>query len=51
MQLISPEKVSRKLQIFAADDDDLHAAQDLLSNDGSQAAQQMTAAVDNDSLK
>lgn len=47
----SPEEMSGELQILATDDDNLCSAQDLLSDDGCQAAKEMTTAVDDDSLK
>lgn len=43
--------MSRKLQVFASDNDDVGSAQDLLSDDWGQTAQQVTATVDDDSLK
>jgi hypothetical protein len=43
--------VTGQLQIFAANDDDLSAAQDLLGDDGCKTAKQVTATVDDDSLK
>lgn len=40
-----------QLQILAANDDDLCAAQDLLGDDGRETAEQVTATVNDDSLK
>jgi outer membrane murein-binding lipoprotein Lpp len=43
--------VARKLQVLATNDDNLGAAQDLLGDDGRKTAEQVTATVDDDSLK
>lgn len=49
--LILPEEVSGELQILAANDDNLCAVQDLLGDNGCETAEQVTATVDDDSLK
>jgi hypothetical protein len=51
VKLYLPEEVSGQLQIFTTNDDDLCSAQDLLGDDGRKTAQQVTATVDDDSLK
>lgn len=48
---VSPEEVSRQLQILASDNYNLCAAQNLLSDDGGKTSQKMSAAVNDDSLQ
>lgn len=43
--------MARELQVLAANNDDLCTAQDLLGDDGRETAEQVTATVNDDSLK